>query len=160
MALVAVGIALGSNQGDRQAELKEGLAFLRSLSLFDRLLESNRVETRPVDCPPGSPLFLNMVAEMEVDSEVLPPRVLLKRLQEFEISRGRPAEHEINAPRSLDLDMIYYGDLVISEPGLVVPHPRAHLRRFVLEPLSHIRPDLILPGQTQTVSELLRHVVD
>jgi 2-amino-4-hydroxy-6-hydroxymethyldihydropteridine diphosphokinase len=95
------------------------------------------------------------VAEIDVDEETLPPRWLLDLLQAFEISRGRPAVHETNAPRPLDLDIIYYGDLVLHEPDLIIPHPRAAARRFVLEPLSHLRPDLVLPGQTKTVRQLL-----
>ena len=63
---------------------------------------------------------------------------------------------ELEAIRPLDLDIIYYGDLELHEADLVIPHPRAHLRHFVLEPLLHIRPDLVLPGQTKTVQELLR----
>jgi 2-amino-4-hydroxy-6-hydroxymethyldihydropteridine diphosphokinase len=155
MAVVPVGIALGSNLGVRSAELNAGINFLRTLSVQGRLVQSQRIETTPVDCPPGSLPFLNAVAEIEVDEETLPPRWLLDVLQDFEISRGRAAVHEVNAPRPLDLDIIYYGDLVVNEPRLIIPHPRAAARRFVLEPLSHLRPDLILPGQTKTVRQLL-----
>jgi 2-amino-4-hydroxy-6-hydroxymethyldihydropteridine diphosphokinase len=152
---VLVGIALGSNLGDRHAELDAGISFLRDLSLHQRLRESPRIETAPVDCPPGSQDFLNSVAEIELDPEIMPPRKLMLRLQAFERERGRPQEREINAPRPLDLDIIYYGDRIIEEPDLVIPHPRASQRRFVLQPLSHLRPDLVLPGQTKTVRELL-----
>jgi 2-amino-4-hydroxy-6-hydroxymethyldihydropteridine diphosphokinase len=155
MALVPVGIALGSNLGVRSAELNAGINFLRTLSAGGRLAQSQRIETTPVDCPPGSAPFLNAMAEIDVDPETLPPRWLLDLLQDFEISRGRPAVHELNAPRPLDLDIIYYGDRVIHEPNLIIPHPRATERRFVLEPLSHLRPNLVLPGQTKTVRELL-----
>jgi 2-amino-4-hydroxy-6-hydroxymethyldihydropteridine diphosphokinase len=156
MSLVRVGIALGSNLGDRSAELDAGIEFLYVLSENEEVLQSPRFETAPVDCPPGSPPFLNAVAEIEVDSVVLTPLHLLDELREFEISRGRSPLHDHNAPRPLDLDIIYYGIERIDQMGLVIPHPRAHLRRFVMEPLSHIRPDLILPGQTKTVSQLLR----
>jgi 2-amino-4-hydroxy-6-hydroxymethyldihydropteridine diphosphokinase len=151
-----VGIALGSNLGDRSAELDAGIAFLRTLSVLGTALESPRIETAPVDCSPGSPSFLNSVAEIRVDSDSLPPRVLLEKLKAFEHKRGRAAAYEINSPRPLDLDIIYYSCLSIREPDLVIPHPRAHQRRFVLEPLSHLRPELILPGQSQTVVELLK----
>ena len=73
----------------------------------------------------------------------------------FEGTRGRALARDVNAPRPLDLDIIYYDHQMVREPFLIIPHPRAHLRRFVLEPLSHLRPDLVLPGQTKTVSELL-----
>jgi 2-amino-4-hydroxy-6-hydroxymethyldihydropteridine diphosphokinase len=155
MSLVPVGIALGSNLGNRTAELNAGISFLRSLSVDGRITEAPRLETTPVDCPPGSPPFLNSVAEIRVDTGVLPPPGLLSKLQAFERERGRPDERAPNAPRPLDLDIIYYACLVINEPGLVIPHPRARARRFVLEPLSHLRPDLVLPGQTKTIAELL-----
>ncbi len=154
--LTQVGIALGSNLGDRSAQLNAGIAFLRTLSVISEVRESPRIKTTPVDCPPGSDEFLNSVAEIDVDSIAHPPRKLLELLQEFEGSRGRALVRDVNAPRPLDLDIIYYGDQVVREPFLLIPHPRAHLRHFVLEPLSRLRPDLILPGQTKTVMELLR----
>jgi 2-amino-4-hydroxy-6-hydroxymethyldihydropteridine diphosphokinase len=156
MSLVPTGIALGSNLGNRAAELDAGVAFLRSLAVDGKARVSSTLETAPVDCPPGSPPFLNAVAEIRVDTEALPPRKLLEQLKAFEASRGRAAAVEVNAPRPLDLDIIYYACLTLDEPGLVIPHPRAHRRRFVLEPLSDLRPDLVLPGQTETVGELLR----
>jgi 2-amino-4-hydroxy-6-hydroxymethyldihydropteridine diphosphokinase len=152
---VLVGIALGSNMGDRSAELDAGISFLRFLSTNHEVRESPRIETSPVDCPPGSPAFLNSVAEIEVDTVLLPPLNLLGCLQEFEIERGRSPLRDVNAPRPLDLDIVYYGIEQFDQMGLTIPHPRAITRRFVLEPLSHLRPDLILPGQTKTVRELL-----
>jgi len=139
--IVPVGIALGSNLGDRSAELDGAVSFLRTLSEADRVRES--------------PPFLNSVAEIEIDTVILPPLLLLACLQEFEVERGRSPLRDANAARPLDLDIIYYGVEQISQLGLVIPHPRAAGRRFVLEPLSRLRPDLILPGQTKTVRELL-----
>jgi 2-amino-4-hydroxy-6-hydroxymethyldihydropteridine diphosphokinase len=155
--LVQAGIALGSNLGDRYSELNAGIAFLRTLSVINEVREPSRINTAPVDCPPGSAEFLNSVAEIDIDSDKLPPRKLLELLQEFERSRGRSAARtrEVNAPRPLDLDIIYYGDQVVREPFLIIPHPRAHERHFVLEPLSRLRPDLILSGQTKTIAQLL-----
>ncbi|MCE0483719.1 MAG: 2-amino-4-hydroxy-6-hydroxymethyldihydropteridine diphosphokinase [Methylacidiphilales bacterium] len=155
MSLVPVGIALGSNLGDRFAELDAAASFLRSLSVDGRIREAERIETEPVDCPPYSPPFLNSVAEIRIDTEVLPPSVLLAKLRAFERERGRSPDRVANAPRPLDLDIIYYACLSINEPGLIIPHPRAHERRFVLEPLAQLRPDLVLPGQCKTVRELL-----
>ena len=153
--VVQVGIALGSNLGDRAAELDAGVAFLRFLSVDDKVRESSRLETRPVDCPPGSPLFLNAVAEIRVDTARFSPRRLMEKLQAFELERGRAAVRETNAPRPLDLDILYFGEIAIKEPDLVIPHPRALQRRFVLQPLAYLRPDLVLPGQTKTMAELL-----
>jgi 2-amino-4-hydroxy-6-hydroxymethyldihydropteridine diphosphokinase len=152
---VLVGIALGSNLGNRSAELDAGIAFLRFLSTNDEVRESPRIETAPIDCPPGSPPFLNSVAEIEVDTVFLPPLNLLGSLQNFELERGRSPLRDVNTPRPLDLDIIYYGVEQFNQMGLIIPHPRAHLRRFVLEPLSHLRPDLVLPGQRKTIAELL-----
>ena len=153
--IVPVGIALGSNMGDRSAELDAGISFLRMLSMNYEVRESPRIETAPVDCSPGSPAFLNSVAEIEVDTVFLPPLNLVGCLQDFELERGRSPLRDVNTPRPLDLDIIYYGVERFDQMGLIIPHPRAHLRRFVLEPLSHLRPDLILPGQKKTVTEFL-----
>jgi 2-amino-4-hydroxy-6-hydroxymethyldihydropteridine diphosphokinase len=84
---------------------------------------------------------------------MLTPLNLLSELQEFEIERGRAPFHERNSPRPIDLDIIYYGTGHFDAMDLVIPHPRAHLRRFVLEPLAYLRPDLVLHGQTKTVRE-------
>jgi 2-amino-4-hydroxy-6-hydroxymethyldihydropteridine diphosphokinase len=153
--LVTAGIALGSNLGDRHGELNAGVAFLRGLAADGTVRESARLETAPVDCPPGSEKFLNAMVELVIDSDALPPEALLGKLQEFEQVRGRAREHERNSPRPLDLDIIYYGDEVIRTADLTVPHPRAAQRLFVLRPLAYLRPDLVLPGKRQTVSELL-----
>jgi 2-amino-4-hydroxy-6-hydroxymethyldihydropteridine diphosphokinase len=156
--IVPVGIALGSNLGDRAAELDDAVAFLQLLSEKRRVKESPRIETAPVDCPPGSQDFLNSVAEIEIDSVMLPPLLLFGCLEEFEVERGRSPIRDTNSPRPIDLDIIYYGDEHFEDMGLIIPHPRAHKRRFVLEPLSHLRPELILPGQSKTVLELLKQL--
>lgn len=153
---IPVGIALGSNLGDSRAEIEAGFAFLRSLAVDGAIRESPMIETEPVDCPPGSPPFLNAVAEIQIDPAALSPAGLLQRLQRFEVERGRPRRHDRNAPRALDLDLIYYGDFIMRTPELILPHPRAASRGFVLRPLAYIRPDWILPGQTRTVADLLQ----
>ena len=153
--LVPVGIALGSNLGDRRAEIDAGFAFLRALSADGAIRSSTVIETTPVDCPPGSAPFLNAVAEIQVDAEALPPHQLHARLKQFELERGRSPEPERHAPRPLDLDLLYYGACVIASPELTVPHPRMMQRRFVLAPLAELRPGLVLPGQGRTVGELL-----
>jgi 2-amino-4-hydroxy-6-hydroxymethyldihydropteridine diphosphokinase len=153
--LVPVGIALGSNLGNRSEELNAGIAFLRSLAEDHKVLEGPRIETKPVDCPPGSPPFLNSVAEIQIDTVVLPPLNLFGCLEDFEIERGRSPIRDVNAPRPLDLDIIYYGNERFDQMGLIIPHRRAHQRLFVLEPLAELHPELVLPGQTRTVLELL-----
>jgi 2-amino-4-hydroxy-6-hydroxymethyldihydropteridine diphosphokinase len=88
------------------------------------------------------------------------PESLLGKLQELEGVFGRRPKKVMNEPRPLDLDLIAFGEEVRNREDLVLPHPRAHLRRFVLQPLSEILPDLRLPGQTRTVSELLKALPD
>lgn len=153
--LIPVGIALGSNLGDRVAELEAGFSFLRTLAADGGVRRSPVIETAPVDCPPGSAAFLNAVAEIQLDPALLSPEKLLACLQQFERQRGRPPEHVRNSARPLDLDILFYGDVVMQTPELVIPHPRIAERRFVLEPLAQLRPDLVLPGQAKSVRELL-----
>lgn len=153
--VVPVGIALGSNLGNRSRELNAAITFLRSLADDDQVLEGPRMETKPVDCPPGSPPFLNSVAEIQVDTVILPPLNLFGCLEDYEIERGRSPIRDRNSPRPIDLDIIYYGNERFDQMGLVIPHCRAHQRLFVLEPLAGLRPELVLPGQTKTVKELL-----
>jgi 2-amino-4-hydroxy-6-hydroxymethyldihydropteridine diphosphokinase len=153
--LVPVGIALGSNLGNREAELDAGVDFLRLVAYDRQVREGPRIETEPDNCPPGSPSFLNTVAEIMVESMEFPPLNLYGALEDFEIERGRSPIRERNSPRPLDLDIIYYGNYEYDQMGLIIPHCRAHQRRFVLEPLAGLHPDLVLPGQTKTVQELL-----
>lgn len=149
------GIALGSNLGDRAANLHEGLEALRKLSADGEVLASRFYETEPVDCAPDAPGFLNAVAEIEFSAS---PGDLLAALQAVEVRMGRPSNHPRNAPRELDLDILYCGDLVLAEGDLVVPHPRLAERRFVLAPLADIRPELVLPGMSVPVKTLLANL--
>lgn len=151
-------IALGSNLGDSHAILLDALMRLQSFS-DSAILKSSLWQTTPVDCPPGSPKFLNaVVAFIPQKSET--PESLLAKTQDLEKVFGRQPKKTLNEPRPLDLDLIAFGREVRSSPQLTLPHPRAHLRRFVLQPLSEIAPDLILPGQTRTVAQLLAGLGD
>jgi 2-amino-4-hydroxy-6-hydroxymethyldihydropteridine diphosphokinase len=146
-------IALGSNLGDSAAALRAAMERLESLSEMP-LQRSSLWQSTPVDCPPGSPLFVNAVVG-------LPPRAgetpesLLAKLQALEKEFGRQPKTVLNGPRPLDLDLIAFGAEIRSTPQLTLPHPRAHSRRFVLQPLDEIAPNLVLPGQSATVHELL-----
>jgi len=152
---VECGIALGSNSGDRAANLHAALEALRT---FDPALQcSPFYETAPVDCPPGSGAFLNAVAILQWNGT---PPELLDALRHIESSLGRPRDRERNAPRPIDLDILYAEDCVLSTPALIIPHPRLHLRRFVLQPLADLRPDLVLPGFTGSVASLLRSLAE
>ena len=146
-------VALGSNLGDRLANLKTAVAELRAIS-SSPVRKSPVYETSPVDCPPGSPLFVNAVAGF-TPRQGESPESLLAKLQALEKEFGRKPKRIVNEPRPLDLDLIAFGNEVRTTPELGLPHPRAHQRRFVLQPLSEIAPGLILPAQSKTVARLL-----
>ena len=146
-------VALGSNLGDSKTTLHQAMGELQELSSAP-LMRSSFWRTSPVDCPPGSPPFINAVIAM-VPLAGETPETLLRKLQELERRHGRVSKTVLNEARPLDLDLIVFGSETRNSAELVLPHPRAHLRRFVLQPLSEIAPDLILPEQGMTVTELL-----
>jgi 2-amino-4-hydroxy-6-hydroxymethyldihydropteridine diphosphokinase len=147
------GIALGSNLGDSLRLLRQARAcLLASPLLAPPFLTSGIYLTSPVDCPPGSCSFLNAVLEAELTGE---PIDLLRDLRACEQGLGRACSSVRNAPRIIDLDLLYAGDRKIRADGLILPHPRISQRRFVLAPLAEIRPGLILPGHTKTIAQLL-----
>ncbi len=145
-------VALGSNLGSSREILINAMARLQEFSTTP-LLQSSLIETAPVDCPPGSPMFLNAIAGLIPHTDET-PESLLAKLQALEKEFGRQPKKVLNEARPLDLDLIAFGNETRATPALTLPHPRAHLRQFVLQPLAEIAPDLILPGQTKTVAEL------
>ena len=152
------GIALGSNLGDRLANLTAGNeAVMRLHGVSAPVLHSRVYETEPVGTSPDAGPFLNAVMEVEFTGD---PLALLVALRAIESTLGRPTRHPRNAPRTLDLDILYASDFVLHDDALILPHPRLHLRRFVLTPLNDIRPNLRLPGQAHTIAELLARLDD
>jgi 2-amino-4-hydroxy-6-hydroxymethyldihydropteridine diphosphokinase len=152
------GIALGSNVGDRLAALQQArLAVLALPGVETPCLASRLYETDPVGTDPDAARFLNAVIEIDYRGH---PVALLDALQGIEATMGRPSKRPRNAPRTIDLDILYVGNLTLSNPEIVIPHPRLHLRRFVLTPLVDIRPELRLPGQEHTVLELFHTLQD
>jgi 2-amino-4-hydroxy-6-hydroxymethyldihydropteridine diphosphokinase len=149
-------VALGSNLGDSKEILRRAFDRLQTLST-QPLLRSSLWRTTPVDCPPGSPPFVNAMAGLFPYAEET-PQTLLHRLQVLEAEFGRRRTGVPNEPRLLDLDLIAFGSRTLHTPELVLPHPRAHLRRFVLQPLVGIAPEFVLPGQTKDVKALLREL--
>jgi 2-amino-4-hydroxy-6-hydroxymethyldihydropteridine diphosphokinase len=131
-------VGLGANLGDREATIRRAVELLP-----DVVAVSTLIETDPVGYL-DQPRFLNGVAALETD---LAPHQLLEHLLEVERSLGRTREGPRYGPREIDLDLLLYGDLQIDEPGLTVPHPRMHERRFVLEPLAELDPALLVPGR-------------
>jgi 2-amino-4-hydroxy-6-hydroxymethyldihydropteridine diphosphokinase len=146
-------VGLGANVGDREGTIRAAVAALGEEEGIEVVAVSTLRDTEPVGVG-EQPRYLNGVAALET---TLPPRRLLEWLLEVEQRFGRvrvPGEH---GPRTLDLDLLLYGDEAIDEPGLTVPHPRLHERRFVLEPLAELAPGLVLPGRGDMES-LLRGV--
>jgi len=146
-------IALGSNQGDARQNVLRAMERLQTFS-SEPILKSSLWQTLPVDCPPDSPKFANAVIGLAPRVGET-PELLMAKLQSLEREFGRPAKKIMNEPRPLDLDLIAFGNEIRNSPELILPHPRAHLRRFVLQPLSEIAPDLVLPGQGKTVAKML-----
>ena len=147
-----IGIALGSNLGDRLANLRIAREAVVDLAANRSVLASPVYETEPVNCEPGAAKFLNAVIEIEYDGD---PTELLEKLIRIEESLGRDRAHARNVSRKIDIDLLYADDLVINNERLQLPHPRMHEREFVLRPLADIRPDLVLSNQSKTVRELL-----
>lgn len=146
-------IALGSNLGDSVSIVRQAMDRLQAFSDHP-LLRSSLWESWPVDCPPGSKNFVNAVIGL-TPRPAETAETLLEKLQTIEKEFGRRPKKELNEPRPLDLDLIAFGAETRDTVALALPHPRAHLRRFVLLPLGEIAPGFVLPGQTQPVSRLL-----
>lgn len=142
-------IALGSNLGDREMNLKTAIVKMKERGMYIEKL-SSFVETEPYGYT-DQPKFLNAVCLVETD---LSPRALLNTLLAIEREMGRVRTVKWG-PRVIDLDIVFYEDLIVNEEGLIIPHPDAHNRLFVLEPLSEIAPDLVHPVLKKTVQELL-----
>jgi 2-amino-4-hydroxy-6-hydroxymethyldihydropteridine diphosphokinase len=141
-------LSLGSNLGDRAANLRTAVA---QLDVAGRLLAVSALyETQPVEVP-DQPWFLNCVAAIETDKT---PRELLKLALQVEAGMGRLRMREKGA-RKIDIDVVLFGDRVVDEPGLKIPHPAMHQRRFVLEPLVEIAPEARHPELGKTARELL-----
>ena len=135
-------VGIGSNLGDREGNLRQAIELLSAEDGIDVVAVSEIRETDPVGPVEQGP-FLNGAVRIETG---LAPRELLERLLAVEGRLGR-VRRERWGPRTIDLDLLLYGDDVLDEPGLTVPHPRLHERRFALEPLSDLAPSLEIPGK-------------
>jgi len=145
--------ALGSNLGDRLENLRAARnAILRLSNVKPPILSSALYETEPVDCEPGANKFLNAVIEFDYEGD---SASLFEQLARMEEALGRRRDHPTNVSRTIDIDLLYCGDRKIEDERLQLPHPRLHLRKFVLQPLADIQPGLVLPGQAKTVRQLL-----
>jgi 2-amino-4-hydroxy-6-hydroxymethyldihydropteridine diphosphokinase len=151
-----VYVALGSNLGDRDAHLAAGVAALRATEGIEVVAVSPLYETDPVGPPPQGP-YLNGAIQLATS---LSPDALLDRLLEIETAEGRTRGADRNAPRTLDLDLLLYGDRKLVGTDLEIPHPRLAERPFVLEPLCDLAPDFIHPILGETLAELAQRVRD
>lgn len=150
---VRVWIALGANVGDRAASLEGALAALTETRGLEVLRRSRWFETEPIGGPPGQASYLNGVAELACS---LAPQELLHALQAIEARFGRDRRGEVrHGPRTLDLDVLFFGEEEVADPDLVIPHPRLEERIFVLQPLASLVPDKRLPRCGRTVRERL-----
>lgn len=136
--MVSSYIALGSNLGQRRKNINLAIEYLRNDPAIKIVKVSSFIETEPFNCP-AQPKFLNGVAKLEISYSA---QELLKELQEIETGMGREYPRIKNQPRTIDLDILLYGDLKIEEEGLKIPHPRMWKREFVTIPLQEIAPEL------------------
>jgi 2-amino-4-hydroxy-6-hydroxymethyldihydropteridine diphosphokinase len=149
-------VALGSNIGDRLENLRAARqAIIDLATVKPPILSSAVYETEPVACEPGARKFLNAVVEFGYERD---PARLLEQLIQIEEALGREPDHPKNVSRTIDIDLLYCGDQRINDQRLQLPHPRLHLRTFVLRPLADIRPDFVLPDQKKSIRELLAEV--
>jgi len=152
------GVALGSNLGDRLTNLRNARKDIARLGGVLPPMSSSAVyETDPIGCEPGAGKFLNATIDFGYTGR---PQTLLRELAAIENLLGRPADHARNVSRLIDLDLLYLGGMEIETIELRLPHPRMTEREFVLRPLADIRPDLVFPNQTESVSQLLSRIPD
>lgn len=144
-------IAMGANVGDRRGNISDALKRLGETEGVSVIRVSELIEAAAVGGPEGAPAFLNGAAEVRA---TLGPEALLSRLLEIERQLGRE-RREKWGPRTIDLDLLLYGDQVIDQPGLTVPHPLMHERAFVLRPLAQIAPEVLHPLLKLTIQQLL-----
>lgn len=152
--LCEVGLSLGSNLGDRVAQLAHARRMIAAIDGVRIAAASSLYETEPVGVKPEFQhmKFINAVLILKTR---LPINELHEQLTAIEMELGRVRVEDRYAPRALDIDVLYAGELVSDQPKLTLPHPRWAQRRFVVQPLAEVRGDLVLPGSSGTVRELL-----
>jgi 2-amino-4-hydroxy-6-hydroxymethyldihydropteridine diphosphokinase len=149
-------VALGSNLNHRLENMRAARKAILDLpSVRAPILSSAIYETEAVGCEAGAGKFLNAVVEFEYQGD---PAILIEQLTGIEEALGRKRDHTKNVSRTIDIDLLYCGDQQIDNERLQLPHPRIQLRKFVLKPLADVRPDLVLPGQKKSVTELLADI--
>jgi len=157
--MIEIGLCLGSNLGNRVAHLQRAAAAVDRIEGVSVQERSPIYETEPVDVLPENRdrPFLNAVLIVDCS---LDPRDLLRFLHAIENEMGRIRTDDRNAPRTIDIDILYAGDMRIEEDDLCVPHPQWFTRRFVVQPLADLRPNLVIPDRESTVGEILLSLPD
>jgi len=153
--LMDIGFSLGSNLGDRVAHMRRAAEGILARGDVEGVLKSSLYETEPVDVKPEY-RHMKFVNAVMIVRTALDARTWLKHIGDLEYEMGRRREtQDRNAPREMDVDIIFAGDQLIGSGGLTVPHPRWAERRFVVQPLAELQPDRVLPGMNRTVAEVL-----
>ena len=152
--MTSVFIGIGTNEGDRTANISRAVHALGTTQGLRVIQMAPLYDTDPVGGPPQG-TFLNTVVELET---LLSPQALLASLKRLEVQLGRKPSAIRWGPRAIDLDILLYGDLIVQEPQLTIPHPLMHERHFVLEPLAQLAPDLVHPVLGKTITQLLMEV--
>ena len=153
ISIVGLGSNLDSKHGSKLEIIRKAINLLEELCSCPFIV-SSFYESEPESCPPDSPIFVNLVVVLFLPVNAEPIR-FFRCLQGLEERLGRVRSGGANEPRPIDIDLLFFGKESISSDYLTIPHPRALKRRFVLEPLAEIVPDLVLPGQELSVVELL-----
>jgi 2-amino-4-hydroxy-6-hydroxymethyldihydropteridine diphosphokinase len=154
-----IGLSLGSNLGNRLQNIKAAKKIIFAVGNIAFVAQSSVYETEPIDVPAadaGLP-FLNAI--LIVKTALRAPE-LLELFKGIELQMGRAPASPANSRRPIDIDVIYAGNLRLESGPVTIPHPRWFQRRFVLMPLNDVRPDLVIPGRTATVNEILRDITD
>jgi len=157
MELMEIALSLGTNMGDRLANLRGACARIEALPDTRVIARSRIYETAPVGVKPvyRDMAYLNAVLIIETE---LPVEAVSDRIHAIEADMGRVRGDDRFAPRPIDIDILYAGREIRDEDSLTLPHPRWAERRFVLQPLADVRPDMILPGHSQRVTDLLANL--
>lgn len=155
LAFIGIGSNLAQGEDEPAKLLQRAFAALALLSDYP-LVVSSLWESAPLDCPPDSPRFINAVAALRARDNS--PRQLLQSLQRIENDFGRRRGAVRNAPRTLDLDILSFAQVLMQDAQLTLPHPRMHERAFVLMPLLEIAPEYCVPGMKRPASALMREI--